>query len=494
MFYSMKYFYLCGLKNWGQLMAYLNNVMIIRHELMARLVKMFQAGELESKINALPVELYPKDRNPRGRCCIYKERAITRYKMLPLLGFEVPEDDIDLYPIEKYAHEAIARERVSGSILTVVDEACTSCVQANYVVTNLCRGCVASPCVMNCPKNAIRFTPSGQTEIKPELCINCGLCQKACPYHAIVYMPIPCEEACPVGAIKKNERGVEEIDPDKCIYCGKCITACPFGAIFELSAIIDVLKSIEQKQQVIAMVAPSIFAQYAEEPGKVFAAIQQIGFSEVVEVARGAEKTARHEAEELKEKLEEGQAFMTTSCCPSYVEAVRKHVPGLAPNVSHTPSPMAYTAEEMREKFPDARLVFIGPCVAKRKEARDLGTVDYVLSFEELDAILVGMQIDPAKVEPVAVEHYTRESRGFAQSGGVLGAVLAEKKIENFSYEQIDGIDKASIRTLRMMEKGKANSQFYEVMACEGGCIAGPGSYVKSAKAKKNFINSMKSL
>ena len=328
MFYSMKYFYLCGLKNWGQLMAYLNNVMIIRHELMARLVKMFQAGELESKINALPVELYPKDRNPRGRCCIYKERAITRYKMLPLLGFEVPEDDIDLYPIEKYAHEAIARERVSGSILTVVDEACTSCVQANYVVTNLCRGCVASPCVMNCPKNAIRFTPSGQTEIKPELCINCGLCQKACPYHAIVYMPIPCEEACPVGAIKKNERGVEEIDPDKCIYCGKCITACPFGAIFELSAIIDVLKSIEQKQQVIAMVAPSVFAQYAEEPGKVFAAIQQIGFSEVVEVARGAEKTARHEAEELKEKLEEGQAFMTTSCCPSYVEAVRKHVTG----------------------------------------------------------------------------------------------------------------------------------------------------------------------
>ena len=89
----------------------------------------------------------------------------------------------------------------------------------------------------------------------------------------------------------------------------------------------------------------------------------------MVEVARGAEKTARHEAEELKEKLEEGQAFMTTSCCPSYVEAVRKHVPGLAPNVSHTPSPMAYTAEEMREQYPDARLVFIGPCVAKRKES-----------------------------------------------------------------------------------------------------------------------------
>ena len=475
-------------------MAYLNNVMIIRHELMARLVKMFRNGELASTIDALPVELYPKDRNPRGRCCIYKERAITRYKILPLLGFEVPEDDIDLHALQEYAEGALGRDVPSEKILTVVDEACTGCVQVNYVVTNLCRGCVASPCVMNCPKNAIRFTPSGQTEIKPELCINCGLCQQACPYHAIIYMPIPCEEACPVGAIKKNNKGVEEIDPEKCIYCGKCITACPFGAIFELSAIIDVLCAIERKQQVIAMLAPSILAQYAELPGKVFSAIRAVGFSEVVEVARGAEKTARYEAEELKEKLEQGQKFMTTSCCPSYVEAVRKHVPGLNPNVSHTPSPMAFTAEEMRAKYPDARLVFVGPCVAKRKEARDLGTVDFVLSFEELDAMMTGMGIVPDEMEETVLEHYTKESRGFAQSGGVLGAVLAEKKIENFTSEKIDGIDKKTIRLMKMMEKGKADAQFYEVMACEGGCIAGPGAYIKSAKAKKNFINSMKSL
>ncbi|WP_423126477.1 monomeric [FeFe] hydrogenase [Gaoshiqia sp. Z1-71] len=475
-------------------MAYLNNIMIIRHELMARLVKMFGNGELVTKINSLPVELYPKDRNPRGRCCIYKERAITRYKMLPLLGFEVPQDDIDLYPLEQYAGEALVREKQSGNILTVVDEACTGCVQANYVVTNLCRGCVASPCVMNCPKNAIRFTATGQTEIKADQCINCGLCQKACPYHAIIYMPIPCEEACPVGAIKKNERGIEEIDPDKCVYCGKCITACPFGAIFELSSIIDVLRTIENKQEVIALVAPSILAQYAEAPGKVFAAIRKIGFSQVVEVARGAEKTARHEAEELKEKLEQGEKFMTTSCCPSYVETVRKHTPGLLSHVSHTPSPMAYTAEELRETHPDAKLVFIGPCVAKRKEARDLGIIDFVLSFEELDAILIGMDMQPEKMDSLPLENYSKESRGFAQSGGVLGAVLAEKKMENFSFEQIDGIDRAAIRTLKMMEKGKATAQFYEVMACEGGCIAGPGAYIKSAKAKKNFINSMKEL
>ncbi len=475
-------------------MAYLNNVMIIRHELMARLVKMFQQGELAEKINALPVELYPKDRKARGRCCIYKERAITRYKMLPLLGFEVPQDDIDLYPLEKYANEALAREKQADSILTVVDEACTGCVQANYVVTNLCRGCVASPCVMNCPKNAIRFTPTGQTEIKPEACVNCGLCQKACPYHAIIYMPIPCEEACPVGAIKKNEHGKEEIDADKCVYCGKCITACPFGAIFELSAVIDVLRSIERKEQVIAMVAPAILAQYAEAPGQVFAAIEKIGFSEVVEVARGAEITARNEAIELKEKLEEGQKFMTTSCCPSYVETVRKHVPGLQPYVSHTLSPLAYTAEELREKYPEAKLVFVGPCVAKRKEARDQNSADYVLSFEELDSILEGMDIQPAKMDGIAVQSYTKESRGFAQSGGVLGAVLAEKQLENFSAETINGIDKAVIRQMKQMEKGIVSAQFYEVMACEGGCIAGPGANIKSAKAKKNFINSMKSL
>ena len=475
-------------------MAYLNNVMIIRHELMSRLVKLFQEGELSSKINSLPVELYPKTRKARGRCCIYKERAITRYKMLPLLGFEIPEGDIDLFPLQNYAEKAIRRETSSDKILTVVDEACTGCVQANYVVTNLCRGCVASPCVMNCPKNAIRFTPTGQTEIKADECINCGLCQKACPYHAIVYIPIPCEEACPVGAISKNENGVEEIDPDQCIYCGKCITACPFGAIFELSAIIDVLKAIEQKQQIVAMIAPSILAQYQETPGKVLAAIKEIGFFDVVEVARGAEKTARNEAVELKEKLDEGASFMTTSCCPSYVEAVRKHAPGLLPNVSHTPSPMAYTAEDMREKYPDAKLVFVGPCVAKRKEARDLGSVDFVLSFEEIDAMMEGMNICLADMEELPLENYSIESRGFAQSGGVLKAVLAEKKIENFSFEQIDGIDKKAMKQIKLLEKGKNTAQFYEVMSCEGGCISGPGANVKSAKAKTNYIRAMRSL
>jgi [FeFe] hydrogenase (group B1/B3) len=490
----MKITYLCREKNEAEKMAYLNNIMIIRHELMARLVKLFQQGELVSKIDQLPVDLYPKNREARGRCCIYKERAITRYKMLPLLGFEVPEADIDLVPLQNYAEKSLQRESLSNNILTVVDEACTSCVQANYVVTNICRGCVASPCVMNCPKNAIRFTPSGQTEIKADECVNCGLCQKACPYHAIVYIPIPCEEACPVGAISKNASGVEEINEDKCTYCGKCITACPFGAIFELSAIIDVLKAMEQKQQVIALVAPAILAQYAEAPGKVLAAIKQIGFAEVVEVARGAEKTARHEAEELKEKLEQNEAFMTTSCCPSYVETVRKHAPGLLANVSHTPSPMAYTAEELREQHPEAKLVFVGPCVAKRKEARDLGSVDFVLSFEELDAMMEGMNIQPDKMEALPLENYTSESRGFAQSGGVLKAVLAEKKAENFSFEQIDGIDKAAIRQIKLLEKGKNTAQFYEVMACEGGCIGGPGANVKSAKAKKNFIVSMRSL
>ena len=475
-------------------MAYLNNVMIIRHELMARLVKLFQAGELSMKIDSLAVELFPKDRKARGRCCVYKERAVTRYKMIPLLGFEVPDDDIDLFPLQNYVEKAIIREEPSQRILTVVDEACTGCVKANYVVTNLCRGCVASPCVMNCPKNAIRFTPTGQTEIKSEQCVNCGLCQKACPYHAIIYMPIPCEEACPVDAIKKNECGVEEIDPDKCIYCGKCITACPFGAIFELSAIIDVLKAIEQKDEVIAMIAPAIMAQYSEEPGKVMAATKAIGFSEVVEVARGAEKTARNEALELKEKLESGEPFMTTSCCPSYVETVHKHIPGLVDKVSHTPSPMAYIAEELREKHPNAKLVFIGPCVAKRKEAKDLGTVDYVLSFEELDAMMVGMEIQPSEMEAIPLESYTKESRGFPQSGGVLKAVLAENQVSNFTFEQIDGIDKQAIRQLKKLEKGKNDARFYEVMACEGGCIGGPGANVKSAKAKKNFIQAMRSL
>ena len=239
---------------------------------------------------------------------------------------------------------------------------------------------------------------NGQAKIDPASCINCGICMKQCQYHAIIHVPIPCEAACPVGAISKDEYGVERIDDEKCIYCGKCLVACPFGSIFEVSQIIDVMMAIRNEEHLTALFAPAIHGQFDLTTGQIESLLKEIGFNEVVEVADGARQTVIHESAEFAERVEHGQPFMTTSCCPSYVEAVDKHVPGLRPFVSDTPSPMMYAADIARKEYPGTKTVFIGPCIGKRKEARKNDKVDLVLSFEELNAMIVALDIDLGKL------------------------------------------------------------------------------------------------
>ena len=460
-------------------MAFTNNVMIVRHKLLADLVKLWKKNELVEKIDRLPLELTPKKSKALGRCCVHKERAVWKYKCLPLLGLDMNDEKDELDPLSKYAKDALNRkDEVKDNILCVIDEACSSCVQINYEVTNLCRGCVARSCYMNCPKDAIRFQKNGQAQIDHDPCISCGICQKSCPYHAIVYIPVPCEETCPVKAISKDENGIEHIDESKCIYCGKCINACPFGAIFEISQVFDVLEGIRKGEKMVAIIAPSILGQFKTTIEQVYGAFKELGFTDVIEVAQGAMDTTQNEAHELLEKLEEGQAFMTTSCCPSYVELVDKHIPTLKPYVSTTGSPMYYTARIAKEKHPDAKMVFVGPCVAKRKEIRKDGAVDFMLTFEEVGSVLDGMDIQLEQSAPFSVVfNSVREAHGFAQAGGVMGAVKAYLKDEadKINAIQISDINKKNIALLRACAKtGKAAGQFIEVMACEGGCITGP--------------------
>ena len=368
--------------------------MIVRHGLLAKLVKLWKENRLVEDIDRLPIELSPRREKARGRCCIHKERAVWKYKTLPLLGFDMSDETDELTPLSDYARRALARKAPEkDNIMCVVDEACSSCVSVNYEITNLCRGCVARSCYMNCPKDAIHFKKNGQAEIDHDTCISCGKCHQSCPYHAIVYIPIPCEEVCPVKAISKDEYGVEHIDESKCIYCGKCVNACPFGAIFEVSQVFDILEAIRRGEEIVAIVAPSILAQFGASIERVYGALKQVGFKDVIEVAQGAMRTTSHEAEELKEKLAEGQPFMTTSCCPSYIQLVKKHIPDMAKYVSGTGSPMYYAARIVKEQYPDAKVVFVGPCVAKRKEVKDDPEVDYTLTFEEIASIFTGMGI-----------------------------------------------------------------------------------------------------
>ncbi|MDL2255098.1 monomeric [FeFe] hydrogenase [Parabacteroides sp. OttesenSCG-928-K15] len=475
-------------------MAFTNNVMIVRHELLARLVALWKNNLLLSEIDRLPIQLTPRKAKVQGRCCIHKERAVWKYKTLPLLGLDMTDEEDELTPLSEYAKRALFREEnKKENLLCVIDEACSSCVSVNYEITNLCRGCVARSCYMNCPKECISFQKNGQAQIDHETCISCGKCQQNCPYHAIVYIPIPCEEVCPVKAISKNEDGTEQIDESKCIYCGKCINACPFGAIFEISQVFDVLQGLRNKQQMVAIVAPAILGQFSASVENVYGAIRALGFTDIVEVAQGAMETTRHEAKELIEKMKEGQPFMTTSCCPSYTQLADKHIPDLRKYISDTHSPMYYTAKMVKEKYPDAKIVFIGPCVAKRKEVKMNEDVDYTLTFEEIASVLKGMDIQVEESATYSLASMaSREAYGFAQSGGVINAVKTYLGDETVNAVQIANLTKKNVALLRAYAKtGKAPAQFIEVMACEGGCVTGPCTFADKMSGQKQLIKEL---
>ena len=473
-------------------MAIKNNVMIVRQKLLTKLIELWKEDQLVAKIDRLPLELSPRNAQHKGRCCIHKERAVWKYKSLPLLGYDMTDETDELTPLSDYARRALERDRnLKENIMCVIDEACSSCVRINYDISNLCRGCVARACALNCPKNAIDFNKeTGQARIDHSLCVSCGICHNSCPYHAIVYIPVPCEEACPVQAISKDEHGVEHIDESKCIYCGKCLNSCPFGAIFEISQVFDVLQSIRRGEKLVAIVAPSILSQYKVPVEQFYGAVKAIGFTDVIEVAQGAMDTISHESEELAEKLAEGQPFMTTSCCPSYIEMAEKHAPDLKKYISSTGSPMYYAARIARRKHPDAKVVFIGPCIAKRKEARRDECVDYVMTFEEIHSVLSGLGIEFSEAQTYEMAFTSiRTAHGFGQNGGVMAAVQAhvDGKLQ-FAGLQVANLTKKNVNLLKAYGKtGKAPAQFIEVMACEGGCISGPCTHIAYDQGKIQF-------
>ncbi|MCP3965070.1 MAG: 4Fe-4S dicluster domain-containing protein [Lentisphaerae bacterium] len=457
-----------------------NNAERIRRELLIRIIRNFMRGTLKDVIDRIAVDMRPRKERP-SRCCVYKDRAVLKYRVMAMLGFGI-EDEIDeAKALSKYLKEATERQAPDDNILSVLDVACSACVESQYLVTNACRGCFARPCTFNCPRDAIQVV-DGQARIDHSLCIDCGKCTKVCPYHAIIRVPIPCEEACPVNAIKKRSDGTQVINFKSCISCGKCMQACPFGAILERSQIIDVLNAIKKGKKVVAMVAPSIVGQFPGKLAQIAEAVKLVGFELMEEVAHGAQMTTEHETKEFFEHMEQGDHIMTSSCCPAYVETVKKHVPLLQPYVSDTPSPMRFTARVVKEKYGcDCVSVFIGPCVAKRKEAQRSPKVDYVLTFEELGSFFAAMNIDVASLKgiklPRKVEGY---ARGFASSCGVTSAMLKEstKTVADSNLDNdakfINGLDQKTVKQLHLYGKGKLPGNFLEVMACEGGCVGGP--------------------
>ncbi|MDR3335955.1 MAG: monomeric [FeFe] hydrogenase [Treponema sp.] len=457
-------------------MNYNNNAVIIKRDLLVSIIKLYLEGKLEEEIDRIPWKMTSGKDYQVIRCCVSHDRAILRTRIVARLGFSIEEFEDDGSSLADWVRKAIGRDHVTGPMLTVLDDACNACIKTQFLVTNACQGCLARPCQMNCPKKAVSIA-NNHADIDKSKCVNCGICLQSCPFHAIIKIPVPCEESCPVGAITKDEYGKERVDYQKCVFCGNCTRECPFGAMMDKSQIIDVLKAKKQGRRISVMIAPAIAGQFRGTLGQLTGALKKAGFDEVYEVALGADITARKEAKEFAGRMEQGEPFMTTSCCPAYMEMVKKHLPALAPRVSDTRTPMHYTAEIAAREHPEDLRVFIGPCLAKRKEGIDDPLIDYVLTAEEIGALFTAMGIDAAAGEEAANAGgpAKKYGRNFPWSGGVAGAVQGNlAKAENFKPVCVNGFNKEGLKTLKEWAEGRNTGNILEVMACAEGCIAGP--------------------
>lgn len=460
-----------------------NKALGFKRKALRKVIEAFDAGTLENAAYRIPFDVIPSDTKPDVRCCIYKERAVFRARTLAALGCSVEADD-EATSLNEYAKQALLRKDTPEVPLTVLDIACKGCVKARHIVTEACQGCLARACETACKFGAVKVE-NGRSRIDPEKCKNCGQCKAACPYNAITYVPVPCEQSCPVDAIHKGSNGFAEIDFDKCISCGHCMDACPFGAIMERSQLIDILGAMKSTRKVCAVVAPSIVGQFDASLPQLMSAIKKAGFDKVTEVAEGADVTTAHEAKELIERLERGDKFMTTSCCSAWIQAVKKHLPALKPFVSDTHTPMSYIAEI--EKKNGFTVVFVGPCVSKRVEGREDPNVDYVMTYEELGALLDARGINPAECEEMPLDpKISGEGRYYGVTGGVAKAV--ESAINGhrpIKMQTISGLDKKAMLMLNAYARGVGDFQLLEVMSCKGGCIGGPCTLCSQAKVIK---------
>ncbi|MCR5723698.1 MAG: monomeric [FeFe] hydrogenase [Treponema sp.] len=465
-----------------------NNVTLRKRDVLSQIVAMQFAGKLESDIDSIPQQIVPDGAAP-VRGSIEEDRQAVKMRVLADLGISVETADMSK-PLADYAKEALLREKPTWPVMTMMSASCHGCKPTHFFPTDLCQGCEARPCMVNCPKKAIEIVDH-RARIDQSKCIKCGICAQNCPYHAIVKFTVPCEEACPVGAITKDAEGREHIDFEKCVFCGACMRECPFGAMQAKSQLVDVVKHIMAGKRVVAMYAPAIGAQFKAQPGQLEGALLAAGFSKVWEVAIGADLTADAEAKEYEERMEEGAKMMTTSCCPAWVRLAQIHVPDIVPAISSTGSPMNFNGILAKKDDPDCVTVFIGPCLAKRREGFDDKNIDYVLTVDEVDALFAARSIDITKMEAKPGKYLpTVSGRNFAKTGGVAESVrlrLSDHGREILKPYIVNGMTKAVVKQLQTwgkMFKGEIPMaadapNLIEVMCCEGGCIAGPGIITK---------------
>lgn len=466
----------------------------LKHEVLRHVAILAKEDRLtKEELEKIPYDIIPGDK-AQYRCCVYKERAIVQERVKLAAGYfpdgdKVNDEFIDIRPDEQ--------------IVYVIEAACDRCPINKYSVTETCRGCLAHKCMEVCPVKAITKV-NGRAYINQEICKECGMCKKVCPYNAISEVVRPCKVSCPTGALTVNAEDRRAlINEQECVNCGACMSACPFGAISDKSLIVPVAKRLAKKRKMYAVVAPAIAGQFGMKVtyGQIKDAFLKIGFEDMIEAACGADAVTEHESQEFVERMENGDKYMTNSCCPGFLNYIEKKFPDQVERISGAVSPMIATGRYIKSKDPEAKVVFVGPCTAKKNEAvkenlKD--AVDYVLTFEEIAALMDAFDVNPENCEDIMVDDASIYGRGFGAGGGLTAAIQDYVKGKGLDIEfkpvRVSGPSDIK-KTMTMAKVGRLDGNFVEGMMCEGGCINGAAVISPAYKSKAVFakINSQAS-
>ena len=484
-------------------MRTLNNpVKQIRRKIFTEVAKLgFHSSDesLVQDIEAIPYSIV--EERAKYRDSIYRERAVASERVRLAMGLSLRPENKAVHLTAGLEASNVDEKYYEPPLMQVIPSACAACAPNKYEVSNMCKGCVAHPCMYACPKNAISMV-NGKSYIDQSKCIKCGKCKAACPYDAIAHKERPCERACGVKAITSDDQGRASIVQDKCVSCGMCMVSCPFGAISDKSQIFQLAHALREGAEVIAVVAPAYISQFGDDvtPGKFHAALEALGFSHAYEVALGADIGAVAEAHHYAKEVATGNLpFLLTSCCPSWSMMAKKFFPDMIDNISQELTPMVATARSAKKEHPNAKVVFIGPCASKKLEAMRTtvrSDVDFVITFEELWGMFDAKSINPSEIEASASFHNaTAAGRGYAVAGGVAGAIEACLK-EYYPdvpvhIEHAESLAECK-KILTLAKTGKVKGCMIEGMACPGGCMGGAGTnvpFAKSSKALKKYLS-----
>ena len=465
-----------------------------RHDVFKEISKVAFASEnVNNDIEAIPYKIISGD-EPKYRESIYRERAIVSERVRLAMGMSLRPEDKPVHITDGIQESNIDKKYYEPPLMQVIPSACDACEENKFEVSNMCRGCAAHPCQEVCPKDAISMV-DGKSYIDQEKCVKCGRCKAVCPYDAISKKERPCAKACGVKAIESDSLGRAHINPDKCVSCGMCMVSCPFGAIADKSQIYQLIRALKANGNVMAIVAPAIVGQFGKNASieNIKAALMDVGFADVFEVALGADMGAVKEAHHYVEKVTTGELpFLLTSCCPSWSMLAKKYFPEFIDSVSNALTPMVATARTVKQQYKDAKVVFIGPCAAKKLEASRRtvrSDVDFVITFEELAGIFDAKGIDFDNYEKAtSIHNATGAGRGYAVAGGVTNAIT--NCIHEYypdvtvNIEYAEGLEDCK-KMLLLAKAGKKNGCLIEGMGCPGGCVAGAGTNIPIQEAKK---------